>query len=63
MGFSEYSAAREYLGIIGNPVITYILILSLFLGFLSILYLCKQKDKYYDILIKCLYIIAGLYIL
>jgi cytochrome c biogenesis factor len=63
MGFSEYTAAREYLGIIGNPVIAYILIVSLFLGLLSILYLWKKKDKYYDILIKCLYIITGLYIL
>ena len=63
MGFSEYAAAREYLGIIGNPVITYILVLSLFLGFLSILYLWKKKDKYYDILIKCLYIVTGLYLM
>jgi cytochrome c biogenesis factor len=63
MGFSEYAAARDYLGIIGNPVITYILILSLFLGLLSILYLWKKKDKYYDILLKCLYIVTGLYIL
>ncbi|MGB8216631.1 MAG: cytochrome c biogenesis protein CcsA [Candidatus Methanoperedens sp.] len=63
MGFPEYAAAREYLGIIGNPIITYILILSLFLGFISILYLWKQQDKYYDILIKCLYIVTGLYVL
>lgn len=63
MGFPEYATAREYLGIIGNPVITYILILSLFLGFISIIYLWKQKDKYYDILIKCLYVVAGLYLL
>ncbi|MFA4934375.1 MAG: cytochrome c biogenesis protein CcsA [Candidatus Methanoperedens sp.] len=62
MGFSEYTAAREYLGIIGQPVITYIFITSLFLGFFSILYLLK-KEKYYDYLIKCLYINAGLYVL
>ncbi len=63
MGFPEYVAARAYLGVIGNPVITYILILSLFLGFISIIYLWKQQDKYYDILIKCLYIVTCLYIL
>jgi cytochrome c biogenesis factor len=63
MGFSEYMAARAYLGVIGNPVITYILILSLFLGFISIIYLWKKKEKYYDILIKCLYIVTGLYVL
>ena len=62
MGFSEYSAAREYLGVIGQPVITYIFIMSLFLGFFSILNLLK-KEKYYDYLIKCLYINAGLYVL
>lgn len=62
MGFSEYTAAREYLGIIGQPVITYIFIMSLLLGLFSILYLLK-KEKYYDYLIKCLYINAGLYIL
>ena len=62
MSFSEYDAAREYLGLLGQPVITYILIISLLQGFFSILYLLK-KEKYYDYLIKCLYINAGLYIL
>ncbi len=62
MGFSEYTAAREYLGIIGQPVITYILIVSLLQGFFSILYLLK-KEKYYDYLMKCLYINTGLYVL
>jgi len=62
MGFSEYLAAREDLGIIGQPVITYILIISLLQAFFSILYLLK-KEKYYDYLVKCLYINAGLYIL
>jgi len=62
MGFSEYLAARDYLGLIGQPVITYILIVSLLGAFFSILYLLK-KEKYYDYLIKCLYINAGLYIL
>lgn len=62
MGYSEYLAARDYLGLIGQPVITYIFIVSLLQGFFSILYLLK-KEKYYDYLIKCLYITAGLYIL
>ena len=62
MGFSEYEAARDYLGFIGQPVITYILIVSFLLGAFSILYFLK-KEKYYNYLIKCLYITAGLYIL
>lgn len=62
MGFSEYLEAREYLGLIGQPVITYILIISLLQGLFSSLYLLK-KDKYYNYLIKCLYINTGLYIL
>ena len=62
MGFSEYLAAREYLGLIGQPVITYILIISLLQGVFSVLCLLK-KEKYYDYLIKCLYISTGLYIL
>lgn len=62
MGFSEYLAAREYLTLVGQPVITYILIISLLQGVFSALYLLK-KEKYYDYLIKCLYISTGLYIL
>lgn len=62
MGFSEYLEAREYLGLIGQPVITYILIISLLQVLFSILYLLK-KEKYYNYIIKCLYINACLYIL
>lgn len=63
MGYPEYLAAREFLGTIGQPVITYILIISLFQGIFSILYLTKRNSRYYDYLIKCLYISTGLYIL
>ncbi|KPQ42997.1 MAG: hypothetical protein MPEBLZ_02428 [Candidatus Methanoperedens nitroreducens] len=62
MGFEEYIAAREFLGTIGQPVITYILIISLFQGIFSILYLIKKNSRYYDYLIKCLYISTGLYL-
>ena len=61
MGFQEYIAAREFLGSIGQPVIAYILIVSLFQGLFSILYIIKKNSKYYDYLIKCLYISTGLY--
>src|SRR5574341_562251 len=62
MGLPEYLAARESLVLIGQPVITYILIVSFFPAAFSILHLLK-KDKYYAYFIKCLYINAGLYIL
>jgi len=62
MGFPEYLAARESLELIGQPVITYILILSLFQAVFSVLYLLR-KDKYYNCFIKCMYINAGLYVL
>ncbi len=62
MGFSEYTAARDSLVLIGQPVIFYILIVSLLQGLFSILYLIR-KDKYYTYLIKCLYINTGLYVL
>ncbi|MCX9010362.1 MAG: cytochrome c biogenesis protein CcsA [Candidatus Methanoperedens sp.] len=62
MGFPEYLAARESLALIGQPVITYILILSLFQAAFSVLYLLK-KEKYYSYFIKCMYINAGLYVL
>jgi len=62
MGFIEYAAARDNLSLIGQPVITYILIVSFLQGIFSILYLLK-KDKYYAYLKKCLYINTGLYIL
>ncbi len=61
MGFSEYLAARDYLTLIGQPIITYILVVSVLQGFFSLLYLLK-KEKYYNYLIKCLYLNTGLYI-
>ena len=63
MGFTEYVAAREFLRIIGQPVITYILVISLFQGIFSILYLLKSDDRYHDLFKKCLYITTGLYFL
>lgn len=63
MGFPEYLAARESLAIIGKPVITYILIISLLQGILSFLYIIKRKNVYYDYLIKFIYINTGLYVL
>lgn len=63
MGFPEYLAARESLAIIGQPVITYILIISLLQGILSFLYIIKRKNVYYDYLIKFIYINTGLYVL
>jgi len=46
---------------VGQPVITYILIMSLFQGIFSILYLFRKDSKYFDLLVKCLYISTGLY--
>lgn len=62
MGYSEYLAARDYLALIGQPVITYILVISLLQAFFSIIYLLK-KEKYYDYFTRCLYITTALYIL
>ncbi|MCX9083342.1 MAG: cytochrome c biogenesis protein CcsA [Candidatus Methanoperedens sp.] len=62
MGYTEYLAARETLGSIGQPFIAYIFILSLFVGIFSIIYFIKKDDKYFDYLIKCLYVSTGLYI-
>jgi len=63
MGLSDYLAAREYLNFVGQPVITYILVISLFMGLLSLVYLIRKDMKYYDYLIKCLYINTSLYVL
>jgi cytochrome c biogenesis factor len=63
MAYTEYLAARETLGLIGQPVITYIFIVSLFLGIFSIIYLIKQDNKYFDYLLKCLYVSTGLYLI
>ncbi len=61
MGFPEYLAAREYLVLISQPVITYIFVIAFLQAFFSILYI--WKNKYHNYLVKCLYINAGLYIL
>ena len=63
MGYSEYLAAREFIGSIGQPVITYILMVSVLQGILALIYLIRKDGKYYDQLKKCLYINAGLYVL
>jgi len=42
MGFSVYIAARESLILYGQPVITYILLISLLQFLVSILYLWKK---------------------
>lgn len=62
MGFVEYLAAREFASGIGQPVITYIFILALFMVFLSLLFLRNAKENYFNYLIKLLYIQTGLYI-
>ena len=62
MGFSEYLAARDFLSIIGQPIITYILVVSLLQGIFSILCFLK-KEKYYNYLNKCLYISTSLYLI
>jgi cytochrome c biogenesis factor len=62
MGFAEYLAAREFASIIGQPVITYILIVALLQFIFALLFLRKKRDKYYEYLIKCLYISTGLYL-
>jgi len=48
MGYPEYIQAREFLGMIGQPVIAYILIISLFQGSFSIFYLIKKNSRYYN---------------
>lgn len=63
MGVTEYLAARESLVFIGQPVITYILIVSLIQGFLAVLYLSRKKETHYNYLIKFLYIHTGLYLI
>jgi len=62
MGFVEYVAAREFASGIGQPVITYIFILALLMGFLSLLSLRNAKENYFNYWIKLLYIQTGLYI-
>jgi len=62
MGFAEYLAAREFASIIGQPVITYILIVAMLQFIFAMLFLRKKEDRYYEYLIKCLYIGTGLYI-
>lgn len=62
MGFVEYLAAREFESSIGQPVITYIFIVALLTGLLSLLFLRNAKENYFNYLIKLLYIQTGLYI-
>src|SRR5659263_648216 len=60
-GFPGIHCSKGIPGSIGQPVIAYILIVSLFQGLFSIFYIIKKNSKYYDYLIKCLYISTGLY--
>ncbi|NJD75496.1 MAG: hypothetical protein FIB08_00175 [Candidatus Methanoperedens sp.] len=63
MTFSEYLAARDFLTNIGQPVITYILLVSILQVLFSIVYFLKRKDNYYRYLIKSVYISTSLYVL
>ncbi len=63
MGYPEYMAARELTGEIGQPIITYILIISILMGIFSMLFLIKRDNRYSNFLVKSLYISTGLYVL
>ncbi len=63
MGYPEYLAAREFLTIIGQPVITYLFLLAILQFSCAILYLVKKKNGYYKYLVNFIYINAALYIL
>lgn len=62
MGFPEYNAAREALVLYKQPVLTYILMISLLQFLVSILYLWKKNHQFHDHLIKLLYVNTALYI-
>jgi cytochrome c biogenesis factor len=62
MGFEQYLAAREFESSIGQPVITYIFIVALLTGFLSLLFLRNVKENFLNYLIKLIYIQTILYI-
>jgi len=63
MGFEQYLAAREFVSGIGQPVITYIFIVALLMGFLSLLLLRNAKGDFFNYLVKLQYIHASLYII
>ncbi len=63
MGFADYLAAREFASNTGQPLITYIFILGLLEFIFAIFFLWKKNIRYYDYLIKCLYISTGLYVI
>ncbi len=62
MGYSEYLAAREFLINNGQPVLTYIFIIALLQFFFAVFYLLNKKDRYYNYLMRFMYISAGLYL-
>ncbi|MBE0521803.1 MAG: cytochrome c biogenesis protein CcsA [Candidatus Methanoperedenaceae archaeon] len=62
MGFPEYNAAREALVLYGQPVLTYILLISVLQFLVSILYLWKKNHQFHDHLIKLLYVNTALYV-
>jgi cytochrome c biogenesis factor len=63
MGFAEYLVAREFASNTGQPLITYIFIMALLQFIFAILFLRGKHDRYFNYLIKCLYISTGLYVL
>lgn len=63
MGYPEYLAARDFVTFAGQPVITYILMVSILIAVLSITYFWKKKDLYYDYMLKLLYIQTCLYLI
>ncbi len=63
MGLEEYLSAREFVSDIGQPVITYIFIVALLMGLLSVLFLRSAREKYYNYITKFLYIHTILYII
>jgi cytochrome c biogenesis factor len=63
MGFSEYLASREFLIYIGQPIITYILLLAIFQGSFAIFYLINRKASQYIYFFRFVCINTGLYII
>jgi len=62
MGFAEYLVAREFASNTGQPLMVYIFIMALLQFIFAILFLRGKQGRYYDYLIKCLYINTGLYL-
>ncbi len=63
MGLPQYLAAREFASGTGQPVITYIFIVALLMGFSALFFLRNGRENYYNYLKKFLYIHTGLYLI